>query len=166
MIILSNYLLTAEKRKEDIRDIDKVLLSIKNASQFAIKNYYRPEINLFHSTTSIHESALEEGFSCWTNFAYLKAFTLVSRVNEDFDTPEIIPDKILTFKSAFKHNLFSIMVANKKFLRRIDEKGNYDFKPDSTLLSPFYFGFGNEDKSLLHNSVSFLESSSGIRNWV
>ena len=87
-------------------------------------------------------------------------------MNKDFDTPEIIPDKILTFKSAFKHNLFSIMVANKKFLRRIDEKGNYDFKPDSTLLSPFYFGFGNEDKSLLHNSVSFLESSSGIRNWV
>jgi hypothetical protein len=60
LIILSNYLLTAEKRKEDIRDIDKVLLSIKNASQFAIKNYYRPEINLFHSTTSIHESALEK----------------------------------------------------------------------------------------------------------
>ena len=63
LITLSNYLLTAEKRKEDIRDIDKVLLSINNASQFAIKNYYRPEINLFHSTTSIHESALEEGFS-------------------------------------------------------------------------------------------------------
>ena len=157
LIILSNYLLTAEKRKENIRDIDKVLLSIKNVSQFAIKNYYRPEINLFHSTTSIHESALEEGFSCWTNFAYLKAFTLVSRVNEDFDTSDNIPDKILTFKSAFKHNLFSIMVANKRFLRRIDEKGNYDFKPDSTLLSPFYFGFGNEDRSLLDNSVSFLE---------
>ncbi len=63
LIILSNYLLTAEKRKEDIRDIHKVLLSINNASQFTIKNYYRPEINLFHSTTSIHESALEEGFS-------------------------------------------------------------------------------------------------------
>ncbi|MBC8551972.1 MAG: hypothetical protein H8D23_20180 [Candidatus Brocadiales bacterium] len=26
-----------------------------------------------------------------------------------------------------------------------------------TLLSPFYFGFGNEEKSLLDNSVSFLE---------
>ncbi len=48
------------------------------------------------------------------------------------------------------------MVANKRFLRRIDEKGNYDFKPDSTLLSPFSFGFGNEDRSLLDNSVSFL----------
>jgi GH15 family glucan-1,4-alpha-glucosidase len=49
------------------------------------------------------------------------------------------------------------MVANKRFLRRIDKKGNYDFKPDFTLLSPFYFGFGNEDKVLLDNSVSFLE---------
>ena len=157
LIILCNYLLTAEARGESIQDIDRFLLSINNASQFAIKNYYRPEINLFHSTTSIHESALEEGFSCWTNFAYLKAFTLVSRVNDDLDTPDIISDKILAFKSAFKHNLFSIMVSNKRFLRRIDKRGNYDFKPDFTLLSPFYFGFGNEDKSLLDNSVSFLE---------
>ncbi|MGR3301134.1 MAG: hypothetical protein ACUZ8I_01385 [Candidatus Scalindua sp.] len=157
LIILSNYLLTAEARGENIQDIDKFLLSINNASQFAIKNYYRPEINLFHSTTSIHESALEEGFSCWTNFAYLKAFTLVSKVNDELDAPDIIPDRILTFKSAFKHNLFSIMVANKRFLRRIDEKGNYDFKPDFTLLSPFYFQFGNEVKDYLDNSVNFLE---------
>lgn len=157
LIILSNYLLTAEARGENIQDIDKFLLSINNASQFAIKNYYRPEINLFHSTTSIHESALEEGFSCWTNFAYLRAFHLVSKVNDELDAPDIIPDKILTFKSAFKHNLFSIMVANNRFLRRIDEKGNYDFKPDFTLLSPFYFGFGNEVKDYLDNSVNFLE---------
>jgi GH15 family glucan-1,4-alpha-glucosidase len=157
LIILSNYLLTAKSREEDTQDINKFLLSIKNASQFAIKNYYRPEINLFHSTTSIHESALEEGFSCWTNFAYLKAFTLVSKVNDEFDAPDIIPDKILTFKSAFKHNLFSIMVANSRFLRRIDEKGNYDFKPDFTLLSPFYFEFGNEVKDYLDNSVDFME---------
>ncbi len=157
LIILSNYLLTAKSREEDIQDINKFLHSIKNASQFAIKNYYRPEINLFHSTTSIHESALEEGFSCWTNFAYLKAFTLVSKVNDEFNDPDIIPDKILTFKSAFKHNLFSIMVANNRFLRRIDEKGNYDFKPDFTLLSPFYFEFGNEVKDYLDNSVDFIE---------
>jgi GH15 family glucan-1,4-alpha-glucosidase len=157
MIILSNYLLTAKKRGEDIQNIDKFLLSIKNAAQYAIKNFYRPEINLFHSTTSIHESALEEGFSCWTNFAYLKAFYLVSKVNDELDTPDIIPDRILTFKSAFKHNLFGIMVANERFLRRIDRKGNYDFKPDFTLLSPFYFGFGEETKDCLDNSVTFLE---------
>ena len=157
LTILSNYLLTAEARGDEIQDINEFLYSINNASQFAIKNYYRSEINLFHSTTSIHESALEEGFSCWTNFAYLKAFTLVSKVNDDLDAPDIIPDKILTFKSAFKHNLLSIMVAYKRFLRRIDEKGNYDFKPDFTLLSPFYFGFGNEDRTLLDNSVAFLE---------
>jgi len=47
LIILSNYLLTAEKKKEDIQDINKILLSLKNASQFAIKNYYRPEIIFF-----------------------------------------------------------------------------------------------------------------------
>jgi GH15 family glucan-1,4-alpha-glucosidase len=157
MIILSNYLLTSKKRGEDIQNIDKFLLSIKNAAQYAIKNFYRPEINLFHSTTSIHESALEEGFSCWTNFAYLKAFYLVTKVNNELDTPDIIPDRILTFKSAFKHNLFGIMVTNERFLRRIDRKGNYDFKPDFTLLSPFYFGFGEETKDCLDNSVAFLE---------
>ncbi len=157
MIILSNYLLTAKKKGENIQNIDEFLLSINNAAQYAIKNFYRPEINLFHSTTSIHESALEEGFSCWTNFAYLKAFYLVSKVNSELDTPDIIPDRILVFKSAFKHNLFGIMVSNDRFLRRIDNKGNYDFKPDFTLLSPFYFGFGGETKDYVDNSVSFLE---------
>ncbi len=157
MIILSNYLLTSKKRGEDIQNIDKFLLSIRNAAQYAIKNFYRPEINLFHSTTSIHESALEEGFSCWTNFAYLKAFYMVSKVNSELDTHDNIPDRILVFKSAFKHNLFGIMVSNKRFLRRIDQKGNYDFKPDFTLLSPFYFGFAGETKDYVDNSVSFLE---------
>lgn len=157
LIILSNYLITANLLGREIQDTDKFLLSIKSVSQFAIKNYYRPEINLFHSTTSIHESALEEGFSCWTNFAYLRAFHLVSKVNDELDAPDIIPDRILTFKSAFKHNLFGIMVANKRFLRRIDKKGNYDFKPDFTLLSPFYFEFGNEAKDYLGNSVDFIE---------
>jgi hypothetical protein len=36
LIILSNYLLTAEKRKEDIRDIDKVLLSISTFYLFTL----------------------------------------------------------------------------------------------------------------------------------
>jgi len=49
------------------------------------------------------------------------------------------------------------MVANNRFLRRIDEKGNYDFKPDFTLLSPFYFEFGNEANEYIENSVDFLE---------
>jgi GH15 family glucan-1,4-alpha-glucosidase len=157
MIILSNYLLTAKKNGENIQNTDGFLLSINNAALYAIKNFYRSEINLFHSTTSIHESALEEGFSCWTNFAYLKAFHLVTEVNSKLDASDIIPDKILTFKSAFKHNLFGIMISNKRFLRRIDQKGNYDFKPDFTLLSPFYFGFGGEAKDYIDNSVSFLE---------
>ncbi len=157
IIILSHYLLTKKKRGENIQDIDNFLFAIKNAAQYAIKNFYRPEINLFYSTTSIHESALEEGFSCWTNFAYLRAFYLVSKVNSELDEPDIIPDKILIFKSAFKHNLFGIMVSNNRFLRRIDQKGNYDFKPDFTLLSPFYFGFGKETKDYLDNSVDFLK---------
>ena len=157
IIILSNYLLTAKKRKERIQNTDEFLLSIKNAAQYAIKNYYRPEINLFNSTTSIHESALEEGFSCWTNFAYLRAFYLLNGVNSEIDTFDLIPDRILNFNCAFKHNLLGIMTANERFLRRIDQKGNYDFKPDFTLLSPFYFGFGSETDSCLNNSVTFLE---------
>lgn len=155
--ILSYYLLTAKQRNEKLKDLDTLLIALNSAARYAINNYYHSEINLFASTTSIHESALEEGFSCWTNFAYLRAFFLVSKVNRELDTPDIISDKILLFEAAFKHNLFGIMVANNRFLRRIDRKGNYDFKPDFTLLSPFYFGFGEEAKGYLDNSVNFLE---------
>ncbi len=157
MIILSHYLLAEKQRSETIKDLDSYLGAINRIAQYALKNYYRSEINLFSSTTSIHESALEEGFSCWTNFSYLRAFCLVSQVNEELDEAEIIPDKILLFESAFKHNLFGIMVSHKRFLRRIDQKGNYDFKPDFTLLSPFYFGFGKETRDYLDNSVDFIE---------
>ncbi|MDR4497686.1 MAG: hypothetical protein MRK02_07195 [Candidatus Scalindua sp.] len=157
MIILSHFLLTAKQKRVEVQDKSDFLFAINSTAQYAIKNYYHPEINLFHSTTSIHESAIEEGFSCWTNFAYLKAFFLVSKVNRELDEPDIIPDKLLLFEAAFKHNLFGIMVSNNRFLRRIDQKGNYDFKPDFTLLSPFYFGFGEETKDYLDNSVDFLE---------
>jgi len=155
--ILCHFLLASLKREETIRHRDMLLSAIKKATAYALKNYYHSEINLFYSTTSVHESAIEEGFTCWTNFAYLKAFYLVSEVKEKLDENNIIPDKILNFKSAFKHNLFGIMVSNDRFLRRIDKRGNYDFKPDVTLLSPFYFGFGEETKSYLCNSASFLE---------
>ncbi|GJQ58207.1 MAG: hypothetical protein SCALA701_10080 [Candidatus Scalindua sp.] len=157
MTILSYYLLTAKQRSEKIEDLDTFLKAIHCTAQYAIKNYYHSEINLFSSTTSIHESALEEGFSCWTNFAYLRAFCLLSKVNGELDVADIIPDKILLFESAFKHNLLHIMVSNRRFLRRIDQKGNYDFKPDFTLLSPFYFGFGKETRDYLDNSVDFIE---------
>ncbi|MCP5005632.1 MAG: hypothetical protein GY941_17105 [Planctomycetes bacterium] len=157
MAILSYYLLTANKRGEKIKELETFLIAIKSTAQFALKNYYHSEINLFSSTTSIHESALEEGFSCWTNFAYLRAFCLVSKVNDVLDEGDVIPDKILLFESAFKHNLFGIMVSNKRFLRRIDQQGNYDFKPDFTLLSPFYFGFGSETRDYVDNSVNFIE---------
>lgn len=157
MNLLCYYLLASQKRGGIIKDLDKCLLAIKNIAQYAIKNYYHPEINLFHSTTSVHESALEEGFSCWTNFAYLKAFSLVSKVSCEIDVLDIISRKIMDFKSAFKHNLFGIMIENNRFLRRIDQKGDYDYKPDVTLLSPYYFGFGEEAGCYLDNSVKFLE---------
>ena len=110
----------------------------------------------FHSTTSIHESGIEEGYTCWVNFAFLHAFSLAEEVTRVLDQNNIISKSHLRFRRLFLHSISELFVEGDRYIRRIDPKGNIDLRPDFTLLSSFYFGFLRY-KPALERSVAFLE---------
>ena len=113
-------------------------------------------MNLFYSTTSVHESALEQGYTIWVNFAHLGAFKLANDAARVWDRQDLMEEYQDYFGLDFVRTVADLFIMNQRYVRRIEPKGRVDFRPDFTLLSPFYFGFLH-DQQLLDNSVAFLE---------
>ena len=154
--ILCNFLLTAHSLKREIDDLEGFLHAIQTAIDYSIKHFYQKELNLFHSTTAIHESAIEAGYTCWVNFAYLHAFSLAEEVTHVLDHQGIIPQNYVDFRRNFLYSVCELFMSGDRYVRRLDPQGNMDFRPDFTLLSPFYFGFVNYKREMEKN-VNFLE---------
>jgi len=57
MIIVSNYILASLDRGEEVGRLQELIGSLNKAAIYALEHNFRREINLFFSTTSIHESA-------------------------------------------------------------------------------------------------------------
>lgn len=139
--IICNYLLAAHRAGREEPEADSFLEVINQGLSYAISSFYHRELNLFESTTSIHESALETGFTCWVNFSYLYAFSLAHQVDRELDHNDIIKREHLQFRERFLYTISELFIANNRYIRRISPGGHFDFRPDITLLSPFYFGF-------------------------
>ena len=154
--IICNYLLAARKTKAAVPGLDGYLKCVDEAAAYSLKNLYHPELNLFHSTTAIHESAIEEGFTCWTNFSFLYAFSLLHEVATLIDEKKIISRHCLDFRRHFLYSVGELFIARDRFVRRINVEGHFDLRPDITLMSPFYFGFCHY-KTQIDNSIDFLE---------
>lgn len=158
--ILCRYLLAAADREVKIIDFERIVDSIVKASRFAIRNYYRNEIHLFYSTTSIHESAIEEGYSIWVNYAYLLMFTLVERICGRFGLSERLCD-VLKLKSGFESTVKQVFNMGGRYVRRLKPNGESDLRPDITLMSPFIFGTGLDENTfdnneIFRNSIEFI----------
>ena len=154
--ILCNYLLSARRLQKEIDDLEGFLSCIDNALRYSLENLYHKELNLFRSTTAIHESLLEEGYTCWVNFSFLYAYSLAVEVASKMDQKGILSSTHLNFRKHFLHSISELFMSGHRFVRRIDPNGYMDMRPDFTLLSPFYYGFSHYKTELL-NSVRFLE---------
>ena len=154
--IICNYLLTAHRLKQPVDDLEGLLNAIEKALCHALREFYQPELNLFQSTTSIHESAMEEGYTCWVNFALLYAFSLANEVADKFDQEGRISRDHLSFRKDFLHSVNELFMSGNRYVRRVDPQGHMDFRPDFTLLSPFFFGFLHY-RNEMERSVDFLE---------
>ena len=154
--IICNYLLTAHRLNQPVDDLQSLINAIEKALRHALRDFYQPELNLFQSTTSIHESAMEEGYTCWVNFAFLYAFSLANEVADIFDHEGRISREHLSFRKHFLHSVNELFMSGNRYVRRIDPRGHMDFRPDFTLLSPFYFGFLHY-RTEMGRSVDFLE---------
>ena len=139
--IICNYLLAAHRSGRDVPDLDRFLDVVDRGLSHAITTHFRRELNLFSSTTAIHESALETGFTLWVNFSYLYAFSLAHQVDAELDERDIIQREHLRFRERFLYAISELFIAGNRYIRRISPAGHFDFRPDITLLSPFYFGF-------------------------
>lgn len=53
--------------------------------------------------------------------------------------------EILRLHEAFRRNLFRVFVYEQRFVRRLTPQGAADFRPDITLLGPFYFRWSREN---------------------
>jgi len=154
--ILCNYLLAARRLKKEIDDLEGFLSCVDRALSYSADHLYHKELNLFYSTTAIHESLLEEGYTCWVNFSFLYAYSLADEVASEMDQAGIISRSHLNFRTHFLYSVSELFMSGQRYVRRIDPKGNMDMRPDFTLLSPFYYGFWHY-KTELTNSVRFLE---------
>ncbi len=154
--ILCNYLLTARRLNKEVKNLDEFLESINRALDFSFNHYYEKEINLFHSTTSIHESAMEEGYTIWVNFTFLYALSLVHEIATWFHDKNIISSRYLDFRQNFLYSVSELFMNGERYIRRIDPYGRVDLRPDFTLLSPFYYGFLHY-RSEMASSVQFIE---------
>jgi len=154
--IICNYLLTEKYLNKDIDDLNEFLECINSVLEYAGKNLYEKELNLLHSTTSIHESAMEEGYTCWVNFSFLYAYSLASEVHSLLDEKNIISADHLSFRKQFLYSVSELFMSGERYIRRITPEGNVDLRPDFTLLSPFYYGFLHYKKEM-KNSIQYIE---------
>jgi GH15 family glucan-1,4-alpha-glucosidase len=154
--IICNYLLTARLLKREVKDMDDFFVCINKALDYSYTELYEKELNLFYSTTSIHESAMEEGYTCWVNFSFLYAYSLANEVATKKDKKNIIRSEFLNFRHQFLYSVSELFIGNNRYIRRTTPDGTRDMRPDFTLLSPFYFGFLHY-KTQMDNSVLYLE---------
>lgn len=157
--ILCNYLLSARRLGRTVTDQDEFLQRINWALRYSIEHIYHRELNLFRSTTAIHESALEEGYTCWVNYSFLYAFSLADEVAREVDIENrnpIIEPEFLAFRKHFLYVINELFTTGDRYVRRIQADGHIDLRPDFTLLSPFYFGF-MKDSGELERTVRYLE---------
>ena len=157
--ILCRYLLAAKDRGIDIPQIERYLDAIRKGFEFSVRSYYRNEIHLFYSTTSIHESAIEEGYSIWVNYAYRLMLDLMARVREEFGAAGF--EGAMDLASGFAATIERIFTMSGRFVRRLKPNGEIDLRPDITLMSPFFFGTGLGrdsfvDTAEFRNSIEFI----------
>ncbi len=154
--VIANYLLVAKERSQTVPQQDEFLAAIDRGLAVAFDRYYEKEIGLFRSTTSIHESSIESGYTCWVNHAYHHAGHLATRVGREIDHGHVISRSHLAFREQFVHSVSELFLHGDKILRRFDPEGNPDLRPDITLLSPFYFGFVPHP-DVQRRAVEFIE---------
>ncbi|MFW5807762.1 MAG: glucoamylase, partial [Spirochaetota bacterium] len=158
--IIARCLLAAFVRKTTVPDYGVFLDAMERGVNHALSNYYRREIHLFYSTTSIHESAMEEGYTIWVNYAYLCMLRLVEEVSSMYDCHSRFTGA-LELKKGFETTLENVFSHSDRYVRRLRPDGVVDLRPDITLLSPFFFG---RDGVVPGNPEVFRETVRFIRD--
>lgn len=146
-----------ERRAGAASPIERECLeSIERGLAAALSRVYRKGINLFFSTTSVHESAMERGYTLWTNGSYRDAMRLAvesAGLAGESDMEARWTRRLLRHEENMRRHF----VQDDQWIRRVSPEGRFDRRPDVTLLSPYYFGFEHLDPEASKRSALRVE---------
>jgi GH15 family glucan-1,4-alpha-glucosidase len=146
-----------ERRQGRVSSIEsEVLHAIERGLEAARRGVYRKGINLFYSTTSIHESAMEKGYTLWTNGAYRDAYRLAVEAFRAAGRIEHA-DAWERRLEALEANIGRHFVQDGVWIRALTGDGRFDRRPDVTLLAPYYFGFEHLDEAAAERAANRIE---------
>ncbi len=154
-IILLTYLITAKKLKKRIKNERKHISAVTKALDFAIDSIFDKEKKLFYSTTSIHESPIEKGYTLWVNLAYWRALSMAEEVRQHTKYKKELK-KFKKFRIDLEKNIKRLLVHNSLFIARLNGNLIPDLRPDATLMSPFYFNFSS--KKFNKKTIKFMRN--------
>lgn len=157
IIVIATYLEACTLLRREPRETDTLLDVLGRAHRFGLDQNFRPGINLFYSTTSIHESAIEQGYTLWTNLAYHRAHQLLLAALAQYAPNDGLAREVSRFMEMHGKNLRRHFVQDGLFIRRLTPTGRYDRRPDITLLAPYYFGVPHLDMEAMEASVERIE---------
>jgi GH15 family glucan-1,4-alpha-glucosidase len=141
--ILGIFLITSYKLKKRVKGEKKYIDAILRGFNFASENHFNKEQKLFYSTTSIHESSIEKGFTLWVNLSYWNAFNLAKELRKYSKNKKTMM-KLVKFSNQLKKTIKFRFIHNGRFIARLDENLMPDLRVDIVLMAPFYFNFGSK----------------------
>lgn len=183
-IRIISHMLLALDATEDLDSVDQRFLSksiecIDAAVEVARSELYDANAHLIESTTSIHEGAIESGYTLWVNCTFLTAlqqaadaFDKIDAAGRSDEIGQAEDSKSTTVDEAAERvdELRALLEPGVKRCfavdgtpvpRRYTPDGERDDRPDITLLAPVYFGlqdvFGKHALRAAERSAASLE---------
>lgn len=148
--------------------LSAIIESIDGAVAVARSELYDANAHLIESTTSIHEGAIESGYTLWVNCSFLSALEQAADALARMgDYSLIAVDDSVTERIEAFHSLLvpgvarCFAVEGKSVPRRYTLDGHRDERPDITLFAPVYFGldevFGEHAVRAANRAAAGLE---------
>ncbi|HVL49224.1 MAG TPA: hypothetical protein VM889_11755 [Candidatus Thermoplasmatota archaeon] len=158
MRVIALYLLECRRQGREPERGKELVEALVAAFDDSTRRVYRKGINLFYSTTTVHESPIESGYTLWNNMAYHRAFEQLARVLEAYRPDDARRERAQSFCAMHAVNMHRHFVQDGRFVRRITPQGRIDTRSDITLLSPHYFNFPELDARALEASARKIEN--------
>jgi GH15 family glucan-1,4-alpha-glucosidase len=142
-------LLSYVKAAGDDALVDVAREPIERATSYTIERSLNPYLYLIETTTSLHENEVSRGYEMWNNCAHAAAFALCHRVYGG--------ERFRRLALMIRRSIGLLMVQENRFLRRLDERGYPDPRPDVSMMSPFFFGLWAPTERAVMNSAELIE---------
>lgn len=148
--------------------LSAVVEAIDDAVTVARSELYDANAHLIESTTSIHEGAIESGYTLWVNCSFLAALKQAAEALARVETagPVTVDDSVVERIDDYEALLESgvaryFAVDGIPVPRRYTPDGERDHRPDITLFAPAYFQlddvFGGHARRAAERAATGLE---------